>query len=183
MIATQQGVATHTVRTRDSDLFCRVMKPTIMRIRRKKTWWPWLAFAILSVSVLVYALGPLIWQLSLGRPGHAEFYLHQSKYKNIISRVKELPLAPGAQTSARIDGLLVNVARSASGSYTVTITTVDSNHAGVYGYVFSDVPLTPHPNQNYPDYLTVDNPGEMPFSDKRIIGQGGHWWSVYNNLL
>jgi hypothetical protein len=159
------------------------MKPTITQTGRKKTWWRWLVFAILGVSVLVYAFGPLVWQLSFGRPGHADFYLHQSKYRNIVTRVKELPLAAGAQTSTRVDGLLVNAARSASGSYTVTITTVDWNHAGVYGYVFSDVPLTPHPNENYPDSLSVDNAGDMPFSDKRIIGQGGHWWSVYNNLL
>ena len=159
------------------------MKPTIMQTRRKKTRWPWLVFGILGVSVLVYALWPLVWQLGFGLPGHADFYLHQSKYMNIVTRVRELPLAAGAQTSTRVDGLLVNAARSPSGSYTVTITTIDWNHAGVYGYVFSDVPLTPHPNQNYPDFLSVDNPGDMPFSDKRIIGQGGRWWSVYNNLL
>jgi len=158
------------------------MKP-IMQTRRKKTRWPWLVFAILAVTVLVYALGPLLWQHSFGRPGHANFYLHQSKYRNIVTRVKELPLAAGAETSTRVDGLLVNIARSASGSYTMTITTVDWHHAGVYGYVFSDVPLTAHPNENYPEFLSVDNPGDMPFSDKRIIGQGGHWWSVYNDLL
>ncbi|MDX6288548.1 MAG: hypothetical protein QOH42_347 [Blastocatellia bacterium] len=156
-----------------------VMKPT----RGKWTRWPWLVFAILLASVLVYAFGPLVWQFSFGRPGHADFYLHQSKYGNIVTRVKEVPLAAGAETSTRIDGLLVNAVRNASGSYTVTITTVDAHHAGVYGYVFSDVPLTPHPNPNYPDSLSVDNPGDMPFADKRIIGQGGHWWSVYNNLL
>jgi hypothetical protein len=60
---------------------------------------------------------------------------------------------------------------------------VDWNHAGVYGYVFSDVPLIPHPNQNYPDYDCIDNPGDMPFADKSILGQGARWWSVYNNLL
>jgi hypothetical protein len=156
-----------------------VIKAPNVRARRKRTWWPWLLFAVLLASVLVYALG----QLSLAGPGQADFYLHQSKYRNIVARVKELPLAAGAETSAHIDGLLVNAARSASGSYTVTITTVDWHHAGVYGYVFSDVPLNPHPNQNYPDSLSVDNPGDMPFADKRIIGQGGHWWSVYNNLL
>jgi hypothetical protein len=152
-------------------------------MERKKTWLLWLALALLGVSVLVYALWPLVWQLAFSLPGHSDFYLHQSKYRSIVTRVKALPLAAGAQTSTRIDGLLVNAARSASGSYTVTITTVDWNHAGVYGYVFSDVPLSPHPNQNYPDSLSVDNPGDMPFSDKRIVGQRGHWWSVYNNLL
>lgn len=77
----------------------------------------------------------------------------------------------------------MNAARNASGSYTLTITTVDWNHAGVYGYVFSDVPLTAHPNQNYPDHPEVDNPDDMPFVEKQISGQGGHWWSVYNDLL
>jgi hypothetical protein len=155
----------------------------VMPTRQKKTWRPWLLFAVLVVSLLVYTLGSLGWQLSFGLPGHVDFYLHQSKYRKLVTRVKELPLAAGAQASTRIDGLLVNAARSASGSYTVTITTVDWNHAGVYGYVFSDVPLTSHPNQNYPDFMSVDNPGDMPFADKRITGQGGHWWSVYNNLL
>jgi hypothetical protein len=161
----------------------RVTKPNIMRTTWEKTRWPWLVFAILVVGLLVYALGPLFWQLSFGRPGHSDFYLHQSKYRNIVTRVKELPLAAGAETVTHVDGLLVNAARNASGSYTVTITTVDWHHAGTYGYVFSDVPLTPHPNENYPDSLSVENPGDMPFSDKRIIGQEGHWWSVYNNLL
>jgi hypothetical protein len=159
------------------------MKPIIMQARRKKTRWLWLVFTILGVGVLAYALLALVWQLSFGLPGHADFYLHQSKYTNIVTRVRELPLAAGAQTTTRVDGFLVNAARSASGAYTMTITTVDWNHAGVYGYVFSDVPLTPHASENYPDHLSVNSPGDMPFSDKRIIGQGGHWWSVYNNLL
>jgi hypothetical protein len=158
------------------------MKPTLIPTTRKKIRWPWLVFAILGLSVLMYAFGAIAWQFAFGRPG-ADFYLHQSKYKNIVARVKELPLAAGAETTTRIDGLLVNAARSASGSYTLTITTVDSNHAGVYGYVFSDVSLTAHPNENYPDHQAVDNPGDMPFADKRIVSQGGHWWSVYNDLL
>ena len=145
--------------------------------------WSWLVFAIVLVGLVTFALGPLVWQLSFGRPGDADFYLHQSKYKSIVTRVKQMPLAAGAQTSTRIDGLLVNAARNASGSYTMTITTVDWNHAGVYGYVFSDVSLTAHPNQNYPDHSEVDNPGDMPFAYKQIFGQGGHWWSVYNDLL
>ena len=158
------------------------MKP-IKWTRRKKTLWSWLVFAIVLVGLVTFALGPLVRQLSFGRPGDADFYLHQSKYKSIVTRVKQMPLAAGAQTSTRIDGLLVNAARNASGSYTLTITTVDWNHAGVYGYVVSDVPLNAHPNQNYPDRPEVDNPGDMPFVVKQISGQGGHWWSVYNDLL
>ena len=78
---------------------------------------------------------------------------------------------------------MVDIGRGPSGSYTITITTVDWHHAGMYGYVFSDVQLTPHPNVNYPNYQSVDNPGDMPFVDKAIVGQGGRWWAVYNNLL
>ena len=154
-----------------------------MVTKRNNQWLRWLAFAILVVSLLVYALWTVVWQLGFGLPGNANFYLHQSKYRSIVATAKTLPLEPGAQTSTRVDGRLVNVGRSQSGSYTVTITTVDWNHAGVFGYVFSDEPLSPHPNENYPDFESVDNPVEMPFSDKRIIGQGGHWWTVYNNLL
>jgi hypothetical protein len=183
VIATEQGEATHPEKSHTKIYPEWVTKPAIVRTIRKKTRWPWLVITVLVVSVLLYALGPLVWQLSFGRPGHVDFYLHKSKYRNIVTRVKELPLAAGAQNSTLVDGVLVNATRNASGAYTVTITTVDWRHAGVYGYVFSDVPLTPHPNQNYPDSLSVDNPGDMPFSDKRIIGQGGHWWSVYNNLL
>ena len=145
-----------------------MMKPNIVRTRKKPRRL-WLVFSILGLSVLAYAFGPLVWQLSFGLPGHADFYLHQNKYRNIVTEVKEVSLAAGAETSTRIDGLLVNAVRSPSGSYTVTITTVDWHHAGVYGYVFSDVPLTPHPNPNYPDSLSVDNPGDMPFADKLVV--------------
>jgi hypothetical protein len=182
MIATEQAVAAHRANSPLLSYSEQVIESAIMPARHGRARWVWLLLAILLASVLVFILGSLAWQLSFGGPGHTDFYLHQSKYKNIVARVKGLPLAAGAQTSTHIDGLLVNAARDASGSYTVTITTVDRNHAGVYGYVFSDLPLIPHSNPNYPDFLIVDNPGEMPFSDERIVGQGGHWWSVYNNL-
>jgi hypothetical protein len=142
----------------------------------------WVLIALLGVTLVIGILAFAL-QISSGQPGNADFYLHQERYLNIVTRAKALQLAAGAQTRTTIDGLLVDVARSPSGTYTVTITTVDWNHAGVYGYVFSDVPLIPHPNQNYPDYDYVDNPGDMPFADKSIIGQGSRWWSVYNNLL
>jgi hypothetical protein len=148
--------------------------------RGKKLWWLLLALiVVMGAGLVVYAA----WQLSSGLPGNADFYLNRSKYEGVVTKAKALPLAPGAQTQTSVDGFKVDVARSPKGSYTITITTVDWHHAGTYGYVFSDVPLAPHPNVNYPDYSSVDNPGDMPFSDKRIIGQEGHWWSVYNNLL
>lgn len=135
-----------------------------------------------AVSLLLWMAWTLLWQVGLGLPGDTDFYLHQSKYRSIIARVEAQTLAPGAGIHEWVNGYAVEAERSPSGSYAVTITTVDWDHAGVYGYVFSDTPLTVHPNDNYPDYQSIDNPGDMPFVDKEIVSQGGHWWSVYNNL-
>jgi cytochrome c1 len=148
-----------------------------------KTPGPWLLFVVMVLSLLLATFAPVVWQFTFGRPGNVDFYLHQGKYRNIVARAKELPLAPGAQTTIRIDGMRVDAARNASGAFTMTITTMDWHHAGAYGYVFSDVPLTSHPNDNYPDRQAVDNPGDMPFVDKPIVSQEGRWWSVYNDLL
>jgi hypothetical protein len=142
----------------------------------------WVVIGLLGV-VLAIGILTLASQISLGQPGNADFYLHQDRYLNIVARAKALQIPAGAQARTTIDGLLIDVARSPSGAYTMTITTVDWNHAGVYGYVFSDVPLIPHPNQNYPEYDCIGNPGDMPFADKSIIGQGARWRSVYNNLF
>lgn len=148
--------------------------------KRKKIWWLLVVFVLSSVfCVGVYAA----WQIGSGSPGNADFYRNRGKYESVVAKAKSLSLVPGAQTHTKVDGLVVDIGRSQSGSYTVTITTVDLHHAGIYGYVFSDVQLTSHPNLNYPDYQTVDNPGDMPFAERAIIGQGGHWWAVYNNLM
>jgi hypothetical protein len=145
----------------------------------KTLWWLVAVLLLLVCGIGVYAA----WLIRSGLPGHADFYLNRGKYESIVARAKSVSLAPGAQTQTHLDGLVVDIGRSQSGSYTITITTVDWHHAGMYGYVFSDAQLTPHANVNYPDYQSVDNPGDMPFVDKAIMGQGGRWWAVYNNLL
>ena len=147
--------------------------------RRKPRWLLLTPVALVGAGLAVYAA----WQITSGSPGNADFYLNRGKYEGIVAKSKAAPLAPGGQTHTSVDGLAVDIALSPKGSYTVTITTVDRGHLGAYGYVFSDEPLTPHPDANYPEYSGVENPGDMPFSDKPIVGQGGHWWSVYNNLL
>lgn len=139
----------------------------------KKFWWLVAILILLVCGIGVYA--SLL--IKSGLPGNADFYLNRSKYEGIVAKARSVSLAPGAQTQTRLDGLVVDIARSQSGS------TVDWHHAGVYGYVFSEVKLTPHPNVNYPNYQSVDNPGDMPFVDQAIVGQGGRWWAVYNNLL
>jgi hypothetical protein len=150
------------------------------RAEGRKLWrLPLTSVAVVGAGLIVY----VAWQISSGSPGNADFYLNRGKYESIVARSKALPLAPGEQTHTSFDGLGVDIGRNSEGSYTVTITTVDRGHAGASGYVFSDEPLTPHPNANYPEYSSVENPGDMPFSDTPIVGQGGRWWSVYNNLL
>jgi hypothetical protein len=145
----------------------------------KRFWWFLVVLVLLVSGIGVYAA----WLSRSGLPGNADFYLNRSKYEGVVGKAKSVSLAPGAQTQTHLDGLLVDIERGSTGSYTITITTVDWHHAGMYGYVFSDVQLTPHPNVNYPNYQSVDNPGDMPFVDKAIVGQGGRWWVVYNNLL
>lgn len=149
------------------------------RIRRKKALLVLLGLTALALGLFLIFT---IWLIRTGLPGNIDFYLHQRRYESIVAHAKALPLAPGAETHTTWDGLKVDVGRNQSGSYTVTITTVDWHHAGVYGYVFSDLPLTPHPNEQYPESQSIDNPGDMPFVDKSIVRNGGHWWSVYNNL-
>jgi len=122
------------------------------------------------------------WLVTSGSPGNVDFYWRRAKYESIVAQAKAVPLSPGAQTQARLDGFKVDIEVNSRGSYTLTITTRDLHHAGVYGYVFSDAPLAAHPNPNYPDLPAVDSPGNMPFADKPILGQHGHWWSVYNDL-
>lgn len=149
--------------------------------RKPRFSWRRLMLALPLVALLLWLAWTLLWQIGFGLPGYADFYLHQSKYRNIIAKVKAQTLAPGASTQEWVDGYLVDVARSPPGSYAVTITTADRGHAGVYGYTFSDTPLTAHPDENAPTYPVVDNPGSLHFVDGAILGQGGHWWSVYDD--
>lgn len=135
--------------------------------------------ALIGAGLAAYAA----WQVASGSPGNADFYLNRGEYESIVAKSKAVPLAPGGQTHTSVGGRAVDIALSPKGSYTVTIKTVDRGHMGAYGYVFSDEPLTPRPDANYPGYSGVENPGDMPFTDGAIVGQGRHWWSVYNNLL
>ena len=146
--------------------------------RRRKARPLLITFALLAACLAAYTA----WRIALDSPGNADFYLRRGRYEGVVAKAKALPLAPGARASAMVDGLKVDIGRSPSGSYTVTITTADWHHAGAYGYVFSDTPLVPRPDANYPDHQGVENPGDMPFADKSIVGQGGRWWSVYNDL-
>ena len=144
-----------------------------------RIWLPLLALPLLVFGVVaVYS----VWLINSGSPGNVDFYWRRTRYESIAAKARAVALTPGTQTQTTVDGFKVDIQRLETGSYTLTITTLDLHHAGTYGYVFSDLPLTAHPNVHYPNFQEVDNPGDMPFADKRIIGQNGNWWSVYNNL-
>ena len=148
----------------------------------KSLLWGRLTFPLLSVILSLWLAWTMVWQVGFGLPGYMNFYLHYGKYQRMVAQVKSQHLTPGQKISELIDGDDVVAERSLSGSYALTIITQDWDHAGVYGYVFSDTPLTIQSNDNYPSESRIDNPGDMPFVDKAIVGQGRHWWSVYNNL-
>src|SRR5258708_10730767 len=134
------------------------MKKTTTGLKRT-LFLPFILTAIVvGIVVICY-----LWLIRSGLPGNADFYRQRAKYESIVAKAKAFQLTPGAQTQTTVDGFVVDIGRSQTGSYTVTITTVDMHHAGMYGYVFSDDQLTPHRNGNYPDYEEVDNPGDMPF--------------------
>src|SRR4051812_35220960 len=98
--------------------------------RRRKSRPLLITSALLAACLAAFAA----WRVAVGTPGDADFYLRRGRYEGVVAKAKALPLAPGAQTSASLDGLKVDVGRSPSGSYTVTITTADRHHAGAYGY-------------------------------------------------
>lgn len=150
---------------------------TIKRVLRSRWTLP-----LLAAIFALWLAWTMRWQIGLGLPGDMNFYLHSGKYQRIVTKIKAQHLARGQKVSEQLEGDDVVAERSGSGSYTLTIITQDWDHAGIYGYVFSDTPLTVQPDANYPGEFGIDNPGRMPFVDKAIAGQGRHWWSVYDNL-
>ena len=139
--------------------------------RRRRIW---LGLGIV-IALIVFA--PILWQFSLRIPGKADFFVHHAEYENIVRTVKAQVTLPGAlEKSQTIGGYVVWKRRSDDGPYTITIRTADWGHLGYGGYVYADMPparVTKDP------YRTFDNPGDLPFLDRRL---DMHWWTVYNNL-
>jgi len=137
-----------------------------------------LTIIVIAAIVFVY----VAWQAFSGMPSDIDFYTHQSRYRNIVAQVKAMPTTSEAYINTWIDDFAVRAKRTPSGAYIIEITTLDMGHAGVYGYVYSDMPLTAHPDSNYEDEPSIDSPGHLTFANEKVKGQDGHWWSVYNNL-
>ena len=158
--------------------------------RLKNVGWMRLTLILAGAGVLMRVLWITLLQAGFGLPGSLDFYLHRTKYLNIVAQVKAQPLTSGRKMHERVDGYRVDVERSPSGSYTITITTRDWGHIAAYGYVFSDIPMADHPSNIDSGFYSVDNPGDMPYTNKDdfpflaggIAGQDGHWRAVYNPM-
>src|SRR6266496_5263144 len=119
-------------------------------------------FAVVPIFGAGLIIIVALWLINSGSPGNLDFYLHQNRYKNIVEKAKALAPQAARPIHTNIDGFKVDIERKESNTYTLTITTQDQHHFGVYGYVFSDLPLKPHPADNYPDLSSIDNPGDFP---------------------
>lgn len=127
------------------------------------------------IAFIVFVVWPLIWQLGFGLPGIAEFMLHRSRYEGIVAKVKQQNNSPGTDGGAIIDGLHVGWRRTQSGKYQIEIMTVDWDHAGSWGYVYSE--FTPQLITSRDDEYDV--PGGLPFINGKIVN---HWWRAYTDL-
>jgi len=95
-------------------------------------------------------------------------------------------LLPKPQTGAAyiFESRWVEAERGADQHLKVVIVTDDEGHAGTYGFAFSDVPLPPTPDENYPEdksRLQLDVPSPVCFSYPRMQIDA-HWWEVFDDL-
>ncbi len=169
--------------------------PPIARRRRK-----FIGLA-LSLTILVFGIGLLIrfspLYISLQQnPG----WFDRAHCEAVVARVRTLNLAPGEETSLRLDDpdepkslrlvrsdeqfargdAVGNVwARSRNGHLTVVIETRDLGHAGEYGFAYSDEVLSLEPFGDH--WFTIDVPGKINIvqPDMKI---DAHWWKVVYNL-
>jgi hypothetical protein len=70
---------------------------------------------------------------------------------------------------------------SPEGMLKVVIETRDFDHAGEYGFAYSDTPLSPVPMDDDRHWFRIDVPGYLSIVTPRMkIDE--HWWKVLNNL-
>ena len=128
-------------------------------------------FILVIVGLLgLVALFPTIWTLIWGIPGRLDFLLCHSLYEEVVQQVKLHPPTSEATKVLTIDGIPAYYVRDAANHYTITLKTADWGHAGMAGYVYSDLPLKV-------DLLgEVDAPGTTEWTLKEQVAP--HWWAV-----
>ncbi len=169
------------------------------------------AYIILAVWFVLLAAGLawLFFYTPLGMVAYLAVFQNAGRFdrghfESVVAEVRKLDLKPGEVHKLRLDDLddptslrpfrdsdigagmgegNVWAEVSAAGKLKVVIQTRDLNHAGCYGFAYSDDPLTPTPfGHGDSNWLQLDVPGDflnMVLPEMQI---DEHWWKVEYNL-
>lgn len=178
------------------------LPPRASRVRRP------LVVAALACSLLGAGLAWAIACTPLGIVVYLALYQNAGRFDRdhfeaVVAEVRRLELRPGEARELRLDDPddpaslrpfrdadigpsngagNVWAEMTAAGKLKVVIQTRDLNHAGSFGFAYSDEPLEPQPFGNGDgDWYELDVPGllNMVQPDMRI---DEHWWRVEFNL-
>ena len=131
-------------------------------------------------------------------PGRTDFMLHEGRYQAIIQAVEAQGIRMGEQrefflrdpsSPASLQAVDPNetvdrgtgtgtvwIRRTGKSAYIVSILVADLGHAGLYGYLYSDVPLSVISDDSD---ATINAPGPMQQVQMQL---NERWWVIYNDL-
>lgn len=181
--------------------------PSLRHEQRRRLKWG-LIFTATLFAVMGGALVYAVLYTPLGIPVYLALnqnagHFDRGHFETIVAEVRKLNLEPGEVRDLRLDdpsdptslrpvrdldigpgngvgNVWAEVTRS--GKLKVVIQTRDLNHAGSFGFAYSDEPLTPRPfGWGDGDWQELDVPGflNMVLPEMRI---DEHWWRVEYNL-
>ena len=132
---------------------------------------------LVGALLIIVALWMFCTQVILGMPGYLNFLLFYKTYNSIVATAKRLDIPNGSQRDLTIGGAEVSINRETSGAYVVTIITRNWNHAGIFGYIYTDDVLNSIAS-DFPGEETLPTSQSIPlFVNGRI---SGHWWVGYD---
>jgi hypothetical protein len=131
-------------------------------------------------------------------PGRTDFLLHESRYQAIFQAAAAQGIRMGEQREFFLNDPsspeslqavdpnetadcgtgtgTVWIRRTGKNAYIVSILVADLGHAGLYGYLYSDVPLSVISDDSD---ATINAPGPMRQVQMQL---NEHWWVIYNDL-
>ena len=137
-----------------------------------------LLLGLAGAGVGLYIVWELVLQVGLGLPGRVDFYLHRENYCGIVSSAKAVGIPEHHSDQQSIGGASVCVTRGGGDDYIITIVTKDWNHAGFYGYVYTDKVYSAIPAEGMQGEKTLPVSGEIPLFVTHKISQ--HWWIAHD---
>jgi hypothetical protein len=129
---------------------------------------------VVCASLALVAFWFVLTEVIMGMPGRLNFSLHRSRYEEMITAAKRLEIPPNSHKDFNIAGMPVSVIRGPSGSYVITFITRDWNHAGIYGYIYTDDLLEPIDSE-FSGEREFPVSGSTPLFVRSRIS--GHWWT------